>query len=82
MGKYLIMTGQLINAQQALQLGLITEIVKSESLGRAMEIAEILQAKSPIALRMAKRCIDNGQDIDLPPDWNLNKNVFFIVFYC
>lgn len=80
-GKYLIMTGQLINAQQALQLGLITEIVKSEELlGRAMELAENLQAKSPIALRMAKRCIDNGQNVDLATGLEFEQKVFSLLF--
>lgn len=75
------MTGQLINAQQALQLGLITEIVKSEELlGRAMELAENLQAKSPIALRMAKRCIDNGQNVDLATGLEFEQKVFSLLF--
>src|SRR5579864_6153474 len=52
----LLLTGRLVDAAEALSLGLITEIVPHESLmQRAHELADVLIAASPVSLTRAKR---------------------------
>jgi enoyl-CoA hydratase/carnithine racemase len=50
-----------INAQQALDLGLITEVVPHDQLAdRAWEIAEIVNRNAPLAVRATRLAIRNG----------------------
>ena len=52
------LTGQPINAQAALAAGLVVEVDEPESaLARAVEIASIIAAKSPLAVRLAKEAV-------------------------
>src|ERR1700733_11488935 len=56
----LLLTGRIIDAAEALRMGLITEIVPLESLmDRAREIAAMLLAASPTAVAMTKRLLLN-----------------------
>jgi enoyl-CoA hydratase/carnithine racemase len=57
--KELILLGDRIDAEQALRLGVVTEVVgEGESLPRALALAERLAALPPVALAMAKQVID------------------------
>jgi len=59
--KYMVMTGERIDARTALEWGAIDFIVPAEELdAKAMEIAARIAAKPPIALAMAKAMIDQG----------------------
>ncbi len=54
----LLLTGRLINAAEALRMGLITEVVPAEDLmTRAREIAKILLATSPSAIAQTKKLL-------------------------
>jgi methylglutaconyl-CoA hydratase len=56
----LLLTGRIIDAAEALRMGLITEITPPESLmDRAREIAAMLLAASPSAVAMTKRLLLN-----------------------
>jgi enoyl-CoA hydratase/carnithine racemase len=59
----LMMTGRFINADRALAVGLISEIVAPETLETAGEalVAEML-ALSPLGLRLTKECINASVD--------------------
>ncbi len=64
--KYLIMTGRTIGADEALKIGLITQIVPADNLmDEAMKLAKELARKAPLAMTAAKKCINYGADIDL-----------------
>ncbi len=57
----LIFTGRRLNANQALALGVVTEVTKPDSLlERALEIANTIAEKAPVAVRNAKRAIYEG----------------------
>ena len=65
--KYLVMTGLSIDTDTALKIGLITAVVPKEQLmDEAKKIARIMAAKSPLAMKAAKRCFNVGMNIDLP----------------
>ena len=63
----LIFSGDMINAEQALQLGLINRLVPHDDLERACaEWAGSFAAGPPIAIGLAKRGIYRNLDADLP----------------
>ncbi len=54
----LLLTGRLISAEEALHLGLISEVVAAESLpSRAKELAAQLAENSPVSLRATKKLL-------------------------
>ena len=55
--KDLILTGRTIGAEEALRIGLVSEIA-DPVLDRALETARTLAGKSPVALRTAKRLLN------------------------
>jgi enoyl-CoA hydratase len=66
MAKYLIMTGEMIGAAEALRIGLVDKVVpQAELMDQARAIARLIMKKPPIAVLMAKRAIDRGLDMDL-----------------
>lgn len=59
--KYMVMTGERIDAATALDWGAVDFVAPPEALDeRALEIARKIAAKPPIALAMAKTMIDQG----------------------
>ena len=66
MGKYLIMTAEMIDAQEAYRIGLVEKVVPAESLlEEAEKVARTIMSKAPIAIKMAKHAINNGGNCDL-----------------
>jgi methylglutaconyl-CoA hydratase len=65
----LLLTGRLVEAQEAKELGLITEIVPSDRLiDRANELAEQLLAASPGSLMRAKRLLTSAAAASVDAD--------------
>jgi enoyl-CoA hydratase len=64
--KELILTGRVIDADEALRIGLVAEVVlPGLAVERAREIATDIAARGPVAVREAKRLIDASTDLDL-----------------
>lgn len=75
------MTGEFIDVEQALNLGLITEVVETEQLiSRGLEIADLLKKKAPNALRLAKRCVNFGQNVDLASGLEFEQKIWALLF--
>jgi enoyl-CoA hydratase len=65
LAKDLMFTGRRLTAGEALAAGFISRIVKSESLeGGVAEITKTILSASPAVLKLAKRCIDGGIELD------------------
>jgi len=65
----LLLTGRLVEAKEAKELGLITEIVPADKLmSRAAEIAEQLIAASPSSLTRAKRLLTSAAAASVDAD--------------
>lgn len=65
--KELILTGQWINAQEALRIGLVNKVVPDgDEVRAAMDIAKMIGVKcAPLAVAAAKQAITKGQDLPL-----------------
>ena len=62
----LVYTGDPIDAAEALRIGIVDEIVPNDRLmARGMELAKKIASKSPLAIRMAKRCMVKAQQSGL-----------------
>jgi enoyl-CoA hydratase len=76
----MILTGELIDAQEAYRIGLVNKIVSSQELMPiTMEIAREMAKKSPIALRYAKEAINKGMDLSLGQGLRLEADLYFLL---
>jgi enoyl-CoA hydratase len=79
--KHLIMTGKVIDAEAALKIGLVTEVVSPDQLmSRAKKIAADLASKSPVAMRLAKSSINNGWNSSLDSALLYEQKVWALLF--
>ena len=61
----MLLTGDLIDAQEAYRVGLVNKIVPRDELGQAtMELAENIAAKSPVAIRIGKQAFYAMSDME------------------
>ena len=59
--KELVFTGDVVDAQEALRIGLANKVVSVENLGaEAMAMAQKIGLKSPLALKLSRIAIDQG----------------------
>jgi enoyl-CoA hydratase/carnithine racemase len=62
----LVLTGRRIDAQEALRFGLVNRVVgKKEWLDAALELAEVVARRPPIAARLAKQAVLSAEDTTL-----------------
>ena len=62
--KELIMSGRVIEAEEALRLGIYNRVVPAENLmEETLATAEVIAANPPIAVKNAKRVLDGGADM-------------------
>lgn len=79
--KEMILTGDPIDAAQALQWGLVNQVVPAtETLAKAMELATKLAAKAPIALHYANKCINRASQMELEDGLKYEAASFGVIF--
>jgi enoyl-CoA hydratase len=79
--KDLILSGRQVNAEEALAMGLVDEVVPADALHeRAMARARELAAGAVVAQGLAKRAIDRGLDMTLHDGLDLEQQLFAEVF--
>lgn len=65
LAKDMMFTGRTLTAEEAREGGLVARVVAPEALGAALaEIAATIAAAPPAAMRLAKRCVDEGLERD------------------
>ena len=61
----MILTGRIIDAEEALRIGLVTSVVPADELmDAALATADSILAKGPLAVRLAKLVVRNGAETD------------------
>jgi len=79
--KELIFTGDIIDAQEALRIGLVNKVVESESLLEEVNnIANKIVAVGPTAVRLAKTVLNRGIDTNLTTASSYETEAFSVVF--
>lgn len=75
--KELIYTASIINADRALQIGLVNNVYEVEELmPKAMELAKTIASKAQIAVRYSKKIINDGLDLDMDKAVELEAKYF------
>jgi len=76
----MILTGEVINAQEALRIGLLNKVVPSDSLmAVALKMAQEIGLKAPIALRYVKEAIYKGMDMTLEQGLRLEADLYLLL---
>jgi enoyl-CoA hydratase len=77
----MILTGELIDAAEALRIGLINRAVTSSELTSvAMELASDMASKSPPALSYVKEAIYSGMDLTLDQGLRTELDLYLLLF--
>lgn len=77
----LLLTGRQVKADEALRIGLANHVYPAdELLPQGMEMARLIAAKGPIAVRLTKELVQRGQDLDLDNACTLESEVFGLLF--
>ncbi|HYG91745.1 MAG TPA: enoyl-CoA hydratase-related protein [Azospirillum sp.] len=74
---HLTLTGERVDAAEALRIGLVTRVVPAAELrSEAMRIAERIAANAPLSVRAAKRAVRQGAEMDLAAGLALERLLF------
>ena len=75
------MTGRMIDAQEALRVGLVNQVCTADELmDKVLKLAENLSEKAPIALKMIKQVMREGENIPLEHGCGLEREMFGLCF--
>ena len=76
----MILTGQTINGEEALRIGLVNQLTDGgQLLPKVMETAQKMAAKSPIALKYTKEVVHKGMDLTMDQALGLEADLYFLL---
>jgi enoyl-CoA hydratase len=76
----LVLSAEIINAGEALRIGLVSRVVKGAELAAETEaLARTIAAKAPIALRFIKEAVNKGLDLTLEQGLRLEADLYFLL---
>jgi enoyl-CoA hydratase len=79
--KELVFTGEMVNAEEALRIGLVERVVPhSEIMNEAKKLAGEIAKRGPIAVRLSKTAINAGSEMDLQKALLLEKTLVSLCF--
>jgi enoyl-CoA hydratase len=79
MAKELCMSGDMISAQEAKELGLVNKVFPPENLWEGtMKTANMLASKGKVSMRAVKQCINRGFDVDMRTGCYMEADAFGI----
>ena len=77
MAKELCMTGVIISAQEAKEIGLVNKVFPPDKLWEeTMKTANLIASKGKVSLKAVKDCIERGYDVDLRDGCHMESDVF------
>lgn len=81
MAKELIYTANIINAEEALRVGLVNHIYEPEELlDQAIKLAKTIASKAKLAVKYAKSAINNGIQADIETGMEIERTSFGLCF--
>ncbi len=76
----MVLTGEIIDAQQAFEIGLVNKIVSQNKLmSEAESITKIMAGKAPLAMRYAREAVNKGLDLTLEQGLRLEADLYFLL---
>jgi enoyl-CoA hydratase/carnithine racemase len=76
----MILTAEPIDAEEALNIGLVSKVVSPAKLFSIVEEwADRITKQAPIALRYAKEAVNKGMDISLEQGLRLEADLYFLI---
>jgi len=76
----LILGAEIITAEEALSIGLVSKVVKGANLAAETEaLARTMAAKAPLALRFIKEAVNKGLDLTLEQGLRLEADLYFLL---
>lgn len=76
----LILSAQVITAEEALRIGLVSKVVKGANLAAETDaLAKAIAAKAPVALRFIKEAVNKGLDLTLEQGLHLEADLYFLL---
>ena len=79
--KELVFTGEMINAEEAIRIGLVEKVVPPDKLmDEALKMAGAIAKTGPIAVKLAKTAINAGSEMDLQKALLLEKTLVSLCF--
>jgi len=84
-GKYkameMILTGRMIGAEEAKNLGLVSRVVPKEAFfSEAKKVATEIASKSPLAAKFAKQAINKAFQVGLADGLDFERELFYLLF--
>lgn len=77
MASYLCLTGEIVDAAEALRIGLVQKVVPPDRLlDEAKRIAAAIAAKAPLAVAACKRAINDGAHLAMPEALEVEAEAF------
>lgn len=76
----LCLTGRMIGAEEAAKVGIASRAVECSAFEAAMEAAQQIAAKGPVAIRLARRAILENADCDLATGLAAERSLFALCF--
>lgn len=78
---YLILTGEMINAEQALNMGIVQAVYEADKLiEECMALAKKISYKGPVSVKKAKEVIHSGMTMDFDSACKLEAEEFGALF--
>ena len=76
----MILTGKIINAREALRLGLVNRILaRRDLMPEVIKMAHEMALKGPIALKYSKEAINKGMDLTLEQGLRLEADLYYLL---
>lgn len=77
----MILTGERINAQKALDYGLVADIFPADSLvDDTLKIAKVIASKGRISIMMAKEAVNAADELSLQEGLRFERRLFHALF--
>lgn len=76
----MVLTGQIIDAKEALETGLVNRVFSRDLLMAEIEaLAKTIAGKAPLALRYCKEAVNKGLDLSLGQGLRLEADLYFLL---